>query len=63
MMQTTALRREDGLGLGVAVALHLALVAALLTQAPERLTLGSTGTMTVTLRWRSWMTRGRRTSW
>lgn len=49
MMDSTALRREDGLGLGVAVVLHLALVAALLTQAPDRLTLGSTGTMTVTL--------------
>jgi hypothetical protein len=48
-MDATALRREDGLGLGVAVVLHLALVAALLTQAPERLTLGSTGSMTVTL--------------
>jgi outer membrane biosynthesis protein TonB len=48
-MDATALRREDGLGLGVAVVLHLALMAALLTQAPERLTLGSAGTMTVTL--------------
>lgn len=48
-MQTTALRREDGLGLGVAVVLHLLLAAALLTQAPERLTLGSSGTMTVTI--------------
>lgn len=49
MMDAIALRREDGLGLGVAVVLHLLLVAALLTQAPERLTLGSSGTMTVTI--------------
>lgn len=32
MMQTAALRREDGLGLGVAVVLHVALVAVLLVQ-------------------------------
>lgn len=48
-MDAIALRREDGLGLGVAVVLHLLLVAALLTQAPERLKIGSTGTMTVTI--------------
>lgn len=49
MMDATALRREDGLGLGVAVVLHLLLVAALLTQAPDRLKIGSSGTMTVTI--------------
>lgn len=49
MMDAVALRREDGLGLGVAVVLHLLLVAALLTQAPERLKIGSSGTMTVTI--------------
>lgn len=48
-MDATALRREDGLGLGVAVVLHALLLAALLTQAPERLKLGSTGPVTVTL--------------
>ena len=48
-MDANALRREDGLGLGVAVVLHALLLAALLTQAPERLRLGSTGPVTVTL--------------
>lgn len=48
-MDAHALRREDGLGLGVAVVLHALLLAALLTQAPERLRLGSTGPVTVTL--------------
>ncbi|WP_435416987.1 hypothetical protein WAB17_08800 [Parerythrobacter aurantius] len=48
-MGTTALRREDGLGLGVAVVLHALLVALLLFQNQDRLTLGSSGTMTVTL--------------
>ena len=37
MMPATALRREDGLGLGVAVVLHLALVAALLVQKADAL--------------------------
>lgn len=48
-MDALALRREDRLGLGVAVVLHLLLVAALLFQPQDRLKLGSTGTMTVTI--------------
>ncbi|MHA6332960.1 hypothetical protein ACXYL9_04685 [Qipengyuania sp. CAU 1752] len=51
MMHQLALRREDGLGLGVAVVLHLLLVAALLwqIQRDKRVTFGGDGAVTVTL--------------